>query len=141
MTRRAIIARAGVHRNFLYRHKDLAARIDEAAADYFPRPPHRRSDRISHDSLLTELAAARHRNHELTTKVQALERRLSAQGPTPGPALMEQHPVVVELHERIAELQIAADDKARTIATLCEDIEILRETNRSLVREYGLLKP
>ena len=94
------------------------------------------------DSLrLTELAAARHRNHELTTKVQALERRLSAQGPTPGPALMEQHPVVVELHERIAELQIAADDKARTIATLCEDIEILRETNRSLVREYGLLKP
>ena len=31
ISRRVVISRAGVHRNFLQRHKDLAALIDEAA--------------------------------------------------------------------------------------------------------------
>lgn len=64
VTRRTVIARAGVHRNFLYRHHDLAAQIDQAATDYHRRPPPP-GDRISHDSLLTELATARHRIREL----------------------------------------------------------------------------
>ena len=36
ITRRVVIARAGVHRNFLHRHKDLAALVDEAAGGKRP---------------------------------------------------------------------------------------------------------
>ncbi|WP_016895569.1 DUF6262 family protein, partial [Mycobacteroides abscessus] len=87
VTRRAVIARAGVHRNFLYRYKDLAAAIDDAAVQHFSRPPRRRrADRISSQSLMTDLATARHHNRELALQVQALEHRLGAQGPIPAPA-------------------------------------------------------
>lgn len=141
VTRRAVIARAGVHRNFLYRHKDLAADIDAVAEQYSARPPRRRADRISSQSLMTDLATARHHNRELALQVQTLERRLGAQGPTPGLALLERHPLVVELRERIAELEIGCGERDRTIAALSDDVDILRETNRSLVREYGLTSP
>ena len=138
INRRVVITRAGVHRNFLHRHKDLAALIDEAAAgqrpDHHPRP----QDRITRDSLLAELAAAKHRNRELQQKVQVLERRLGAQGPSMGPALLDQHPLVIELRRRLAEIELDAVQKGRTIASLQDDVEVLRETNRSLVREYGL---
>jgi hypothetical protein len=138
ISRRVVISRAGVHRNFLQRHKDLAALIDEAAGG--PRPDHhlRPQDRISRDSLLTELATARQRNRELQQKVQVLERRLGAQGPSIGPALLEQHPDVIGIRKRLAEAELNLAEKDRTIASLQEDIEVLRETNRSLVREYGL---
>lgn len=141
VTRRAVIARAGVHRNFLYRHKDLAAAIDDAAVQHFSRPPRRRADRISSQSLMTDLATARHHNRELALQAQALEHRLGAQGPIPTPALLERHPLIADLRKRIAELEIACGDKDRAIAAMIDDIEILRETNRSLVREYGLNSP
>jgi cell division protein FtsB len=138
VTRRAVIARAGVHRNFLHRHKDLGALIDDAAGGQRPNQHLRPEDRITQDSLLAELAAARQRNRELQQKVQALERRLGAQGPSFGPALLDQHPLVIELHSRIAQLELDIVDKNRTIASLQDDVDVLRETNRSLVREYGL---
>ena len=127
-----------MHRNFLQRHKDLAALIDEAAGGQRPDHHLRPQDRISRDSLLTELATARQRNRELQQKVQVLERRLGAQGPSIGPALLEQHPDVIGIRKRLAEAELDLAEKDRTIASLQEDIEVLRETNRSLVREYGL---
>ena len=138
ISRRVVIARAGVHRNFLHRHKDLAALIDEAAGGQRPDHHLRPQDRITRDSLLTELATAKQRNRELQQKVQVLERRLGAQGPSIGPALLDQHPLVIELRRRLAEVELAVVEKDRTITSLQEDIEVLRETNRSLVREYGL---
>ena len=138
ISRRVVIARAGVHRNFLHRHKDLGALIDEAAGGQRPDHHLRPEDRITRDSLLTELATAKQRNRELQQKVQALERRLGAQGPTIGPALLDQHPVVIDLRKRLAEVELDVVEKDRTITSLQEDIEVLRETNRSLVREYGL---
>lgn len=138
VTRRAVIARAGVHRNFLYRHQDLAAQIDHATTEYRRRPTATRSDHISHDSLLTELATARHRIRELQQQVHTLEHRLGAHGPTPTPTLLERHPLVIELRQRLAQSEITCTDNDRVIASLRDDIEILRETNRSLVREYGL---
>jgi Family of unknown function (DUF6262) len=140
ITRGVVIARAGVHRNFLHRHKDLGALIDEAAGGQRPDHHLRPEDRITRDSLLTELATAKQRNRELHHKVQALERRLGAQGPTIGPALLDQHPVVMELRKRLAEVELDVVEKDRTIMSLQEDIEVLRETNRSLVREYGLTR-
>ncbi|SKQ48013.1 Uncharacterised protein [Mycobacteroides abscessus subsp. abscessus] len=135
ITRRAVIARAGVHRNFLYRHKDLADLLAEAST---PPRASRHPDRISYDSALTDLAAARHRARELEKKIQILEYRLGAQGPELGPLALDRHPVVIELRQRIAQLEIQSARKDRTIAALGDDVDILRETNRSLVREYGL---
>jgi hypothetical protein len=138
ITRRMVISRAGVHRNFLHRHKDLAALIDQAAGG--PRPESHPSpqDRITRDSLLTEMASAKTRQRELENKVRILEHRLGAQGPAVGQALIDQHPVVVELRTRLAEVELDVVQRDRTITSLQDDVEVLRETNRSLVREYGL---
>jgi hypothetical protein len=138
ISRRVVIARAGVHRNFLHRHKDLAALIDDAAGGQRPDQHLHPRDRITHESLLTSLATANQRNRELQQKLQVLERRLGAQGPSIGPALLDQHPVVIELRRRLAEVELDAIEKDRTITSLKDDVEVLRETNRSLVREYGL---
>lgn len=138
VTRRAVIARAGVHRNFLQRHKDLAARIDATAREQQAgrrRPP---ADRVTSESLRTELATVKHRNRELNSRVQALERRLGNHGATLGPSLIENHPIVLDLRARLALCEVELSEKNRTIEGLLDDVEILRETNRSLVREYGL---
>ena len=141
ISRKVVIARAGVHRNFLQRHRDLAALIDDVAGGARPDNNPRPRERLSHDSLMTELATAKHRNRELEQKVRILEHRLGAQGPTIGPSLIDQHPVVVELRTRLAQMEVELVEKDRTIASLQDDVEILRETNRSLVREYGLTEP
>lgn len=138
VTRTAVIARAGVHRNFLQRHKDLAALIDSAAGGQRAEQDSPQADRLTHESLQTELATARHRNHELNGRVQALERRLSAHGATLGQPVIENHPVVADLRARLARCEVELSEKNRTIEALLDDVEILRETNRSLVREYGL---
>lgn len=138
VTRTAVIARAGVHRNFLQRHKDLAAQIDSAAGAQRAEPASRRADQLTYESLRTELASAKHLNHELNGRVRALERRLSAHGVTLGQPVIENHPVVVDLREQLARREVELSEKNRTIEALLDDVEILRETNRSLVREYGL---
>jgi hypothetical protein len=137
VTRKAVIARAGVHRNFLQRHKDLAALIDSTAGGQQAGQKSPLADRLTHESLQTELATA-NRNHELNGRVQALERRLGAHGATLGQPVIENHPVVVDLRARLARREVELSEKNRTIAALLEDVEILRETNRELVREYGL---
>jgi chromosome segregation ATPase len=137
ISRRVVIARAGVHRNFLQRHKDLAALIDESGSRG-PQAQARTRDQITGESLRTELASARRSNRELRERIQALERRLSSCGATVGPTLIDHHPTVVELRSRVAHLEAELIQKNRMIATLEDDIEVLRETNRSLVREYGL---
>lgn len=141
ISRRSVIARAGVHRNFLQRHKDLAALVDEAAGGQRPEQHPRPGDRVTRDSLLAELAAAKHRNSELERKVRVLEQRLGAEGSSLGPALLDQHPVVLDLRGRIADLECQVVEKDRVITGLRDDVEVLRETNRSLVREYGLHSP
>jgi hypothetical protein len=47
ISRRVVITRAGVHRNFLQRHKDLAALIDDAAN----RGPRSQSQRATRSPL------------------------------------------------------------------------------------------
>jgi hypothetical protein len=68
ISRRTVIARAGVHRNFLQRHKDLAALIDEAAGGPRPEKHPRLADRITVDSLRSELASAKHRNESYSRR-------------------------------------------------------------------------
>jgi hypothetical protein len=140
ISRRVVVARAGVHRNFLQRHKDLAALIDAAADERRSTDAVPPADRITVSSLRTELPTARYRCRELNDRVQALERRLGARGTELGPRVIEQHPMVLELRRRTAQLEVEATKKDRAIESLQDDVEILRETNRSLVREYGLQK-
>src|SRR5262249_36092251 len=64
ISRGIVIARAGVHRNFLQRHRDLAALIDDAAGGPRPERRPRPRDRISHHSLAAELAMAKQRCRE-----------------------------------------------------------------------------
>jgi hypothetical protein len=89
-------------------------------------------------SLLTELVSAKHQCRELEQKVRVSERRLGAQGPSIGPSLLDQHPVVVELRGSARRDRTRHGEKDRTIASLQDDVEVLRKTNRSLVRECGL---
>jgi hypothetical protein len=138
ISRRVVIARAGVHRNFLQRHKDLAALIDDAAGGQRPEHHPRPEDRLTRQSLVVELSRLKHRNRQLEQKLRVLERQLGAQGSSLGPALLDQHPVIVELRNRLAHSERDVTEKSRTVSSLEQDIEVLRETNRSLVREYGL---
>jgi hypothetical protein len=66
--------------------------------------------------LITELATAKQRNRELQKKVQVLERRLGAHGSSFGPALLDQHPLVIELRSHIAQVELDIVEKDRTIA-------------------------
>jgi predicted RNase H-like nuclease (RuvC/YqgF family) len=122
----------------LQRHKDLAGQIDTAAGERRPEKEGLPTDHVTVKSLQTELATAKHRNGELNDRVQALERRLGAQGATMGPSVIDQHPVVLELRARLGRLEVELLEKDRGIDSLKDDVEVLRETNRSLVREYGL---
>ena len=137
ISRRVVIARAGVHRNFLQRHKDLAALIDDAGIRE-PRSQSRTRDQLTAESLRAELAAARQSNRELRERIQALERRLSSCGATVGPMLIDHHPTVVELRSQIAQIEGGAHSEGQNDRTLEDDVEVLRETSRSLVRENGL---
>lgn len=98
------------------------------------------ADRITVDSLRTELASVKHQNQSLQRQVTVLERRLGAAEPSLGPHIGDHHPAVIELRSQVAELAQQLVEKTRAIGSLQDDIEILREPNRSLVREYGLLE-
>jgi hypothetical protein len=136
ISRKVVITRAGVHRNFLQRHKDLAALIDDAG-NSAPRSQSRTRDQITADSLRTELAATRHSKRQLRERVQALERSLSSCGATVGPTVVDHHPSVVQLRSPMAQHEAEVIDKDRMIVSLEDDVDALRETNRSLVREDG----
>jgi hypothetical protein len=90
------------------------------------------------DSLRTELETAKRRNRELRDRVQTLEHRLGAEGASLGQSVIDQHPVVLGLRARLGQVEAELVGKNRAIESLEDDVEILRETNRSLVREYGL---
>jgi uncharacterized coiled-coil protein SlyX len=117
---------------------DLADQIDTAAGERQPAKEGLPPDHITVKSLQTELATAKHRNQEFSNRVQALERRLGAQGAVIGPSVIDNHPLVLELQARLAYLEIQLVEKDRAIESLEDDVDVLRETNRSLVREYGL---
>lgn len=72
----AIARRAGVDRTFLYRHRDLLARIHAQAAEPVTVPGGH-GPAVSRASLMADLAAADARSARLAAQVRRLEARLS----------------------------------------------------------------
>lgn len=129
-----VAARAGVHRNFVSKNRDLAAAVlaaQQSALDLDNSSRHP----MSGESLRTDLAIARLRVAELEAQVMALETRLSHAGPTQDGAAFEQHPTLVAARTRIAELEAQVLVQDRQLQEQTRDNEALREANRDLARE------
>jgi hypothetical protein len=91
---------------------------------------------VTIDSLRTELAAATHRNRELCDRVQALERRLSAEGASVGPSVIDQHPVVLELRVRLGRLEAQLVGKNRAIESLEDNVETRRDSSFNVLSPF-----
>jgi hypothetical protein len=128
------IARAaGVDRSFLYRHRDLLAKIHALAAE--PATSEGTGPAVTRASLQADLLAAHERAARLHTRVQHLEHRLSD-------ALGEQAwresglgaPTDIDaLHQQITRLDQQVIDLGLQLAERDEDLAAARAANRELM--------
>ncbi|MBV9162419.1 MAG: hypothetical protein JO281_12890 [Pseudonocardiales bacterium] len=130
----SIARAAAVDRTFLYRHRDLLARI-HAAETAPPSPSGTQGPPVTRASLQTDLLAAHERAVRLNTRVQHLEKRLSE-------ALGEQAwresglgaPLDVDaLNQKITHLEQQAIDLRQQLNERDEDLAAARATNRELM--------
>jgi hypothetical protein len=129
------IARAaGVDRSFLYRHRDLLAKIHAADA----QPP--TSDAgtgplVTRASLQADLLAAHERAHRLGTRIQHLEKRLSeALGEHAWRASGLGTPADLDaLNQQITHLEQQAADLRLQLTERDDDLAAARATNRELM--------
>jgi hypothetical protein len=136
---RSVVAReAGVHRNFLQRHVDLGALVDEAARRQATatRPP--AADRLSEESLRVDLVRTQRQNDDLRRRVKALEARLSVLGGANVDELLESHPAAIQLRSDIERLQFDLVEARGTIRDLREDNDALHDANAHLAKEIML---
>jgi hypothetical protein len=133
------IARAAaVDRTFLYRHRDLLAKIHALEA----APPPGSSDTgpaVTRASLQADLLAAHERAIRLSARIQQLERRLSE-------ALGEQAwresglgtPADIDaLNQKITHLEQQATDLRLQLAERDEDLAAARAANRELMTQLN----
>jgi hypothetical protein len=133
------IARAaGVDRAFLYRHRDLLARIHALEATP-PTPGGTAGPAVTHASLQADLLAAGERATRLHTRVRQLEKRLSE-------ALGEQAwhqsglgaPADVDaLNQKITHLEQQVTDLHLRLGERDEDLAAARATNRQLMAQLN----
>jgi len=138
----AAVARAAqVDRSFLYRHHDLRAQILTRAAQSQPDASMTRSAKVSHQSLLADLANLRGHNERLRRQNGKLARRLSdalgeeifrASG-LGAPAADETE----ELRRRVAELEQTMLDLRQQLKERTEELDAARATNRDLMAELN----
>lgn len=130
----AIARAAGVDRSFLYRHRDLLAKIHAAEAEP-PATGEGTGPAVTRASLQADLLAAHERVHRLHARILHLEKRLSEAlgeqawresglgAPADIDALQHQ---VTHLEQQAAELRIQ-------LAERDEDLAAARATNRELM--------
>ncbi|MGW8395856.1 DUF6262 family protein [Streptomyces lydicus] len=128
------LARAArVDRTFLYRHRDLLARVHAAAAT---PPEEGRVAAVSRASLQTDLANALERNKRLGSRVRQLEKCLSqslgeaawAESGLGAPADIDQ------LQRRITLLEQDLADTRGQLEERTEELDAARAANRELTR-------
>lgn len=124
---------AGVDRTFLYRHRDLLAKIHAIQAQ--PGPDAATGPNVSRASLHTDLLAAHERASRLTAHIQRLERRLSAalgdqawrESGLGAPADVEElHHQIVMQEQHAVELKLQLQERD-------QDLDAARAANRELM--------
>jgi hypothetical protein len=130
----AIARAAGVDRSFLYRHRDLLAKIHAAEAEP-PATGEGTGPAVTRSSLQADLLAAHERAHRLHTRIQHLEKRLSD-------ALGEQAwresglgtPADIDaLNQQITHLKQQTADLRLQLEERDQDLTAARSTNRELM--------
>ncbi|WP_406300820.1 DUF6262 family protein (plasmid) [Embleya sp. NBC_00888] len=129
----ALARAAKVDRAFLYRHRDLLARVHTAATT-----PHTEGHRtaVGRASLQADLANALDRNTRLQGQIRRLEKRLSE---TMGEALWSDSglgaPVDVDrLQRRIATLERELAGTQAELGERTDELDAARAANRELTR-------
>ena len=135
------IARRGVDRTFLYRHRDLLERIHAAAT----QPPDNPEigPRVTRASLQADLLAAQQRCTRMAARTQQLETRLSellgeqawrATGlgaPTDIDQLQQR---IVTLEQQTVELRLQLEERD-------QDLAAARAANRELMAQLNVSQP
>jgi hypothetical protein len=134
------IARAaGVDRTFLYRHRDLLARIHAAETEP-PAAGLTTAPTVTRASLQADLLAAHERAARLNARVQQLEKRLSE-------ALGEQAwrdsglgtPIDIDtLNQKITHLEQQAVELRLQLEERTEDLTAARAANRELMARINI---
>jgi hypothetical protein len=132
----AVARAAGVHRSFIYRHKDLHADIVATAANAAEEPTLRDGQQVSRRSLMADLANALDRCNRLIRLNATLERRLSE---VLGQAAWQQTglgaPTDIEALERkVARLEQQVVELVRQLAERTDELEEARLLNRELAK-------
>ncbi len=130
----AIARAAGVDRSFLYRHRDLLAKIHALAAEP-PAAGEGTGPTVTRASLQADLLAAHERAARLHTRVQHLERRLSeALGEHAWRESGLGTPADIDaLHQQITYLEQQAIDLRLQLQERDEDLAAARAANRELM--------
>jgi Family of unknown function (DUF6262) len=130
----AIARAAGVDRSFLYRHRDLLAKIHALAAEP-PGTSERTGPAVTRASLQADLLAAHERAARLHSQVQHLEHRLSdTLGERAWHASGLGAPADVDaLHQQITRLEQQVIDLGLQLAERDEDLAAARATNREFM--------
>ncbi|MEU3147649.1 MULTISPECIES: DUF6262 family protein [unclassified Streptomyces] len=129
---------ARVDRSFLYRHRDLLARVHAAAGT--PAQDGRLAA-VSQVSLKTDLANALERNARLAARVRQLEKRLSGQL---GERVRSESGLgapldVDELQRRMVMLEQELAEKNGELEEKAEELQAARAANRELTRALNQL--
>jgi chromosome segregation ATPase len=134
----AIARAAAVDRTFLYRHRDLLARIHAAEAAT-PATSSDTGPAVTRASLQADLLAAQDRAIRLSARIQQLEKRLSE-------ALGEQAwresglgtPADIDaLNHKVSNLEQQATDLRLQLAERDEDLSAARAANRELMTQLN----
>jgi regulator of replication initiation timing len=140
----AVARAAGVDRSFLYRHHDLRAQVLARAAAPQPAPA---SAKVSHASLLADLANLRSHNDRLRRQVAKLERRLSevlgeevvrASGLGLGQPDADE---AEQLRQRVARLGQETLDLRQQLVERTEELDAARMANRELMAKLNRPAP
>jgi chromosome segregation ATPase len=128
----AVARAAGVDRSFLYRHHDLRSRILAQATQPDPPPA---SPRVSHRSLLADLANARAHNERLRRQNTKLTERLSETLGTEAfhAAGLTTDEEVQTLRARVADLERQLHDARRDLNDKDDELTAARTANRDLI--------
>jgi chromosome segregation ATPase len=134
----SVARRAGVHRSLIYRHPELQAAVDAAAAlPTSAAAP--RGDQVSTASLRASVENERERNRRLTLRLAQLERRLSeALGREAfRDAGLDDVDQTRALEERVLELEQTNNDMRRKLRDTKDELDAAQHVNQQLTRQLN----